>query len=195
MPRLSPIALCLAALALVAACQTTPGATPPGETGLTANAVVGDPIEVSALDPVPGGAPAPTKGAAPTEASTSAVTPAAPQPDAAAPETAEPEADPAAATPAPKAELDEPPAEVQAEPKSEQQLACERKRGTWAKVGRGELRACVYPTRDGGKSCRRESDCQDQCLARSGTCAPITPLFGCNEVFQENGARVTLCIE
>jgi hypothetical protein len=33
------------------------------------------------------------------------------------------------------------------------------------------------------------------CLARSGTCAPIMPLFGCNEVLDKQGRRVTLCIE
>ena len=26
------------------------------------------------------------------------------------------------------------------------------------------------------------------CLARSQTCAPFKPLFGCNEILQDNGA-------
>ena len=54
---------------------------------------------------------------------------------------------------------------------------------------------CIQPTRDGGKRCTRESQCDGVCLARSGTCAPVKPLLGCNEVLQDNGVRATLCIE
>jgi hypothetical protein len=63
------------------------------------------------------------------------------------------------------------------------------------RVGTGELRTCVFTTRDGGKQCNRESQCEGVCLARSGTCSPVKPLLGCNEILQDNGARVTLCIE
>ncbi len=91
---------------------------------------------------------------------------------------------PAAAEPAPPTE-----------PKSDAQIACERKGQIWSQVGKGALSACLQRTRDSGKRCTKESQCEGQCLARSGTCAPIKPLLGCNEVLQENGARVTLCID
>ena len=32
-------------------------------------------------------------------------------------------------------------------------------------------------------------------LARSGTCAPITPMFGCNDILQDDGREVTLCLD
>ena len=50
-------------------------------------------------------------------------------------------------------------------------------------------------TRDAGKTCRRQTDCETECLARSRTCAPITPLFGCNPVLQADGREVNLCID
>lgn len=54
---------------------------------------------------------------------------------------------------------------------------------------------CVNPTRDAGKACRRGSDCEGLCLARSFTCAPYDPLFGCNEILQDDGSRVTYCLQ
>ncbi|MGL5009132.1 MAG: hypothetical protein ACRC6I_04575, partial [Paracoccaceae bacterium] len=74
-------------------------------------------------------------------------------------------------------------------------LACQRRGGRWIKVGAGEGRSCVRATRDAGKRCDADRDCQGVCLARSGTCAPVDPLFGCNEVLQDDGRRMTLCLE
>lgn len=84
---------------------------------------------------------------------------------------------------------------VTAAPKSATQLACEKAKGRYIPVGKSGLKACQKPTRDGGKQCRSQGDCQGECLARSGTCAPFTPLFGCNEVLQADGRRVTLCLQ
>ena len=64
-----------------------------------------------------------------------------------------------------------------------------------AKIGKGDKRACVRMTKDSGKRCERESQCDSVCLARSGTCAPFKPMYGCNEILQDNGARVTLCLD
>ncbi len=72
---------------------------------------------------------------------------------------------------------------------------CAKTGGTWAGVGKSGAKACVRPTRDAGKSCTKQTQCEGFCLARSGTCAPITPMFGCNDIFQADGRRVTLCIE
>ncbi|MFA7434506.1 MAG: hypothetical protein WCZ72_12450 [Gemmobacter sp.] len=71
---------------------------------------------------------------------------------------------------------------------------CERGGGSFT-PGRAGLMACLHQTRDAGKQCRRAGDCEGECLARSGTCAPIRPLLGCQEVLTETGARLTQCIE
>ena len=80
-------------------------------------------------------------------------------------------------------------------PRSPEQLLCEKTGGQWAVAGLSGAYICVKPTRDGGKLCRKKTDCQGLCLARSGTCAPFTPLFGCNEVLEKDGRRMTLCID
>ena len=199
MPRLTRLVLLIGLTALIQGCQlAAPGGKGPGAStqDVTPNAVAGDPISVTALDdPVPApAAPAPAgAGAAPVQGSAAqpvAELPApAPLPGAAS----DAGADPAAATDA------ETPAEPEAEaapapPRSDAELACERKRGSWvAAVGAAYI--CVFRTRDSGKRCTRESQCDGVCLARSGTCSPLKPLLGCNEILQDNGARVTLCIE
>jgi hypothetical protein len=78
---------------------------------------------------------------------------------------------------------------------SPQETACLKKGGSWGKAGKTGGKTCFMQTRDSGKSCQRESDCEAFCLARSGTCAPVSPMFGCNEILQDNGVMVTLCID
>ena len=78
---------------------------------------------------------------------------------------------------------------------SPQELACLKKGAAWRSTGAVGGEACFTQTRDAGKSCQRESDCDGYCLARSGTCAPFKPMFGCNEILQDNGVMVTLCID
>ena len=73
--------------------------------------------------------------------------------------------------------------------------ACVKRGGLWVHAGKSIAFTCVKLTRDSGKQCRRGSDCQGACLARSMTCAPYDPMFGCNEILQDDGARVTLCID
>lgn len=72
--------------------------------------------------------------------------------------------------------------------------ACEARGGRFIRGGTGGL-ACITTTRDAGKTCRKAGDCDSACLARSNTCAPIKPLFGCNEVLTSTGARVMLCVD
>lgn len=197
MTLLPRLCLLLALSGMASGCQTNP--TAPGAGDVTPNAVAGDAIEVTALDAPPAGTggvavaeplPAPAAGAEPAPA------PVAPAPvaasDALTPETATPTATDSteAATPeAAEAELAPPPP-----PKSELQITCERSRGTWADTG-GGLKVCIRQTRDGGKRCTRESQCEGLCLARSGTCAPVEPLLGCHDILQDNGTRATQCIE
>ncbi len=195
MRRLATLAVLLCAVGLLAACQ--PSLSGKAAQGVTPNAVTGGEIETTSLDALPGeagpGAPAPEAAAGGTDV---AAPQAAPQtdpeatPDAGKPEdTAETTAE--ATEPAPKPDL----TDIPVTPKSEKQLACEKKKGRWAKIGKGDARACVFQTKDSGKRCERESQCESVCLARSGTCAPFKPMYGCNEILQDNGARVTLCLD
>lgn len=178
MPRsLLRLAILLCVVPLAACQLALPGSGLPGS-GKSAPAVspvAGGEIEVTPLDAVPA-----AQGAAPVKPEVAA---AAPEPEQTPPAAADVPAMPEAAVAPPAA------------PKLEAEVACERKGGAWMVVGKSKLRACVKTTRDSGKECQRQSQCESQCLARSGTCAPLKPLLGCNEVLQENGARVTLCID
>ncbi len=73
--------------------------------------------------------------------------------------------------------------------------ACLKKDGRFAPAGPGGGLICYENTRDANKSCSRESDCEGLCLARSRTCAPVKPLFGCNEVLTDSGRAATICID
>jgi hypothetical protein len=75
-----------------------------------------------------------------------------------------------------------------------QQAECVATGGALAERRAG-LFACTRPTRDNGRACRSGADCEGVCLARSMTCAPVTPLFGCHEVLDSRGARQTLCLD
>lgn len=75
-----------------------------------------------------------------------------------------------------------------------EQAICERQGGRWGNAGDSTSKTCIKRTRDGGQQCRKENDCDGLCLARSGTCAPVKPLFGCNEILQDDGRRATLCV-
>lgn len=75
------------------------------------------------------------------------------------------------------------------------EIACVKTGGSWVAAGKSGAKTCVRSTRDSGQQCNRQSQCEGLCLARSGSCAPVVPLFGCNEIFQNDGQRVTLCID
>lgn len=80
-------------------------------------------------------------------------------------------------------------------PASDQERACRDDGGIWGKAGRLNAMACFQQPKDGGTSCSKQSDCTTQCLARSRTCAPVWPIFGCSEVLQGDGRMVTLCLD
>ncbi|WRH64025.1 MAG: hypothetical protein RSE12_06745 [Fuscovulum sp.] len=160
------------ALPLLAACQLSlPGRDRPMA---EANPITGGTITTTPLDAVP----------------TASATPTAPA--AAVPPT--PEADPAQSASEIAAPAEAAPA-ISETLKSASQIACEDDGGTWARAGAGGGMSCVRQTRDGGKQCDSKTECQGECLARSRTCAPIQPLFGCNAVLMDNGAEVSLCID
>ncbi|SEN68133.1 hypothetical protein SAMN04488011_105239 [Palleronia pelagia] len=70
--------------------------------------------------------------------------------------------------------------------------ACTEDGGRWGRAGESGF-ICYRTPRDANKSCTRESDCLGACLARSRTCAPITPLLGCHEILTDSGTRATEC--
>ncbi|MCA0045143.1 hypothetical protein [Celeribacter litoreus] len=77
-----------------------------------------------------------------------------------------------------------------------QRAACEARGGRWGTGGVAGFMTCIETPRDAGKSCERSTDCStNMCLARSKSCSPISPLFGCNEVLDAAGRRVTLCVD
>lgn len=189
MRRLISFAVLLCVTGVLAGCQPSLSGKTASQ-DVTPNAVTGDAIETTALDAPAGEAgkavPVPeVKPAGPEAAGVQAAPPGA------AKVGEEPKPEVEVAEPAPKPEL----AAVPVAPKSDQQLACEKKKGRWSKIGKGEARACIFQTRDSGKRCERESQCEGVCLARSGTCAPFKPLYGCNEILEDSGARVTLCLD
>lgn len=169
------VRLALAACAFLAACTLAgpggPSATAPGAA-----------ISVTPLAP-PGAAP--PAGTQPAASQDSPVAPLA----GATPTPPPPVAEAQGETPG-TAEAAPPPPP----PLSPEALACQRGGGTWGKTPAGGS-VCLRTTRDAGKSCTRGTQCEGLCLARSGTCAPITPVFGCNDIFQDDGSRVTLCLD
>ena len=153
---------------LMLACQ----ATAPDEGGLATDA-----IAVTPLDALGAEAPA---AEPPAVAAADAPHPK-PKPEDIAQTAAEPAAAAEPATPE--------------APKSAEQLLCEKAKGQWLSAGDTGANYCASLTRDGGKQCRKKGDCQGQCLARSGTCSPITPLYGCNDILEKDGGQVTMCID
>ena len=79
--------------------------------------------------------------------------------------------------------------------RSPAEIECEGRRGRFVTASGTGARACQFTTRDAGSACTRGSECEGDCLARSMTCAPVRPLFGCNDVIEDDGRRVSLCLE
>lgn len=145
-----------------------------------------------------------TPAAIPAPASTPETGPTETEPgsDAAAP-TPETGTAAAASEPVPEATVPEPdpsppprtgaldPANTEA--LQSERVICEAKGGRWSRAGGGH--SCVTPTRDANRACSSASQCQGYCLARSGTCSPVVPLFGCHEVISPSGGMQTICID
>jgi hypothetical protein len=71
--------------------------------------------------------------------------------------------------------------------------ACAERGGRFGRGGLAGTFVCYEETRDGNQSCSVGSDCEGVCLARSRTCSPIKPLFGCNDVLTNAGRLTTVC--
>ncbi len=75
-----------------------------------------------------------------------------------------------------------------------QTQACTVRGGQFSEIGTSGTFICIQKTDDANQSCSASTDCEGLCLARSRTCAPVTPMFGCNEVLGKLGARSTICL-
>lgn len=171
----------LFAFALLGACQiTAPGPAPTAAGAGTG----GDPIAVTTLADAPA---SPVSKPGPAAANPPPVV-------VATKDTPHPKPRTAIAAPATVPVQTARPDAVPEAPKSPEQLICEKTKGQWAAAGDSGASLCVKRTRDGGKQCSKKGECQGQCLARSGTCSPIDPMIGCNDILEADGRMVTLCL-
>ncbi|MGH1329780.1 MAG: hypothetical protein ACRBBK_02775 [Paracoccaceae bacterium] len=76
-----------------------------------------------------------------------------------------------------------------------QKADCIARGGQFGRGGLSGGYVCFETPRDAGKSCSKASDCESACLARSRTCSPIKPVFGCVDVLTQSGRPSTLCID
>lgn len=76
-----------------------------------------------------------------------------------------------------------------------QQAACVSRGGQFARAGMAGGYTCFHTPRDAGQMCAKASDCESACLARTRSCAPITPIFGCFDVLGESGRPARLCVD
>lgn len=75
-----------------------------------------------------------------------------------------------------------------------QAAQCARDKGNFVRRGGTGAYVCVRTTRDANQSCSDSSDCEGICFAKSRTCAPADPLFGCYDAL-EDGRVVNLCVQ
>lgn len=184
-------------LTLLAACQMQapqkpgPEAAPVGAAAEAPSPITGEAISVTPLDGPASSAPAASAPAAagkPTASVTVQV------PDKTTPRP-QPRPVAAATPPAPPPPVQTPDPQAAPKPVSPEQAICEKAGGQWAEMPTSTGRICLRRTKDAGKVCHGKRDCQGECLARSGTCSPITPLVGCNDILQADGTEVTLCLQ
>jgi hypothetical protein len=177
-------------ICLLAACQTGGGPVTPGPD----SPLAGEAIETTTLDDPVVGLAEEQAEANPEPIAEEAEGPATEDtPPAEAAEGETPPEPEEGETP-PEAAVVEEPEVIDPALLTPEARACQRRGGIWTKIGAGNARSCVKATRDAGKQCDADRDCQGVCLARSGTCAPVDPLFGCNDVLQDDGRRMTLCL-
>lgn len=171
------IALALASLVL-SSCDLGKGADEAKPNPITGSQIATTTLDAPAPAPAASLPPAPQTSPEAAPEATSAGTPQAPV------AAAEP-----LASPAPAPEEPPPP------PASPAEAKCLKSGGIWANAGKSTAKTCVKRTKDAGRSCTRQTQCEGFCLARSRTCAPIAPMFGCNDILQADGREATLCID
>jgi hypothetical protein len=78
---------------------------------------------------------------------------------------------------------------------AEEREKCTKDGGRWGAAPGNDTFTCFKTLSDANKPCSLESDCQGLCLARSRTCSPVKPMFGCHEVLSSSGLRQTRCVQ
>ena len=53
---------------------------------------------------------------------------------------------------------------------------------------------CAMPEPDAGKACLSSEQCSGFCLAKTRSCSPVRPYFGCHSLY-ENGEVVEICVD
>jgi hypothetical protein len=94
-----------------------------------------------------------------------------------------------------------------------ERAACDAAGGTWGKFGMLPAERCNLPTRDGGRACRRQADCEGACIAdvtdaerdalgrggppieREGKCAEWRLVFGCLPLVEDGRVETVVCID
>ncbi len=75
------------------------------------------------------------------------------------------------------------------------EAACLADGGRWGTGGISGAFVCYRDMSDANKPCANAGDCDGHCLARSRSCSPVQPLFGCHDVLNRLGVETTLCLE
>lgn len=75
------------------------------------------------------------------------------------------------------------------------QAACEAEGGRWGTGSLAGANVCYRETPDANQPCSSQNDCTGLCFARSRTCSPITPIFGCHDILTSLGGTARLCID
>ncbi len=78
---------------------------------------------------------------------------------------------------------------------AERRAECEASGGRWGPAANKTIFVCFRNLPDANKPCRAEGDCQGFCLARSRTCTPIEPFYGCHQVLSSGGLPQTVGVE
>lgn len=73
--------------------------------------------------------------------------------------------------------------------------SCERQGGRFGPTPSKNAFVCYVTLKDANERCASADDCSGLCLARSRTCSPIEPFFGCHDVLLRGGQRATQCVE
>ncbi|TMV35566.1 hypothetical protein FGG78_44445 [Thioclava sp. BHET1] len=71
---------------------------------------------------------------------------------------------------------------------------CAAKGGRFERASAKSGYFCFTTPKDAGKVCLRSSDCSTSCLAKSHTCAPVSPLIGCHMLLDAAGNQVNECL-
>jgi hypothetical protein len=92
----------------------------------------------------------------------------------------------------------------------EGEVACEAAGGTWKPAGLFPKPICTVPTRDAGRTCDDNDECEGYCLAAlsrlqidlvrqkrsipvQGACTPHMPVFGCIAIVRQGWVRSIMC--